>query len=340
MQDGVPGPLRADDPREISGYVLRARVGAGGMGTVYLSHTRGGQPVALKVIRREYARDAEFRMRFAREVAAARRVSGYHLLPVVDHDTEGPRPWFATHYVPGLPLDAALDAHGPLPTDAVLRLAGCLAGALDAVHAAGVIHRDIKPGNLLLAASGPWLLDFGIARAAGALALTTAGRLIGSPKHMSPEHALGRELTPASDVFALGLLTAEAATGQHPYGRGHGLAVAARIAETDREPPELGHHPEPLRRLLRLCLAARPEDRPSAPEVAELCRLALGAADGRGLRDFTGWLPDPVASAVARIEAATRPRSTAYTPTYVPTVRDPLAAEWNRRVRRNPSPGG
>ncbi|MET9660741.1 serine/threonine-protein kinase [Streptomyces sp. NPDC006510] len=336
MQDGVPGPLRADDPREISGYALRARVGEGGMGTVYLSHTRGGQPVALKVIRREYAQSAEFRVRFAREVAAARRVSGYHLVPVVDHDTEGTQPWLATQYVPGLPLDAVLGAHGPLPTAAVLQLTGCLAGALDAVHTAGVIHRDIKPGNLLLSASGPWLLDFGIARAADTRTLTTVGRLIGSPKHMSPEHALGRELTTASDVFTLGLLAAEAATGQHPYGRGHGLAVAARIAGTDREPPLLDHHPRPLRQLLRRCLAARPEERPTAREVAELCGQALAGEDGRGLRVFTGWLPDPVAAAVARIETATRPRPSAYTPTYVPTVRDPLAAEWNRRIRRNP----
>ncbi|MET9917688.1 serine/threonine-protein kinase [Streptomyces sp. NPDC006435] len=339
MQDGVPGPLRADDPHEISGYVLRARVGEGGMGTVYLSHTRGGQPVALKAVRREYARDAAFRVRFAREVAAARRVSGYHLVPVVDHDAEGETPWLATHYVPGLPLDTVIDGYGPLPTATVLRLTGCLAGALASVHSAGVIHRDVKPGNLLLAASGPWLLDFGIARTSDLRTLTTVGRLVGTPKNMSPEHALGRPLTSASDVFALGLLAAEAATGEHPYGRGHGLAVAARIAETDREPPALDHHPEPLRRLLRLCLAARPEDRPSAPEVAELCRRALGADDVRGLRNFTGWLPDPVASAVARIEAATRPRSAGYTPTYVPTVRDPLAAEWKRRVRRNPSPG-
>ncbi|MFE7355080.1 serine/threonine-protein kinase [Streptomyces sp. NPDC057543] len=336
MWDAVPGPLRADDSREISGYALRARVGEGGMGTVYLSHTRGGHPVALKVIRREYARSPAFRERFAREVAAARRVSGYHLVPVVDHDAEGPLPWLATHYVPGLPLDTVLDAYGPLPTAAVLRLTGCLADALHAVHTAGVIHRDIKPGNLLLAASGPWLLDFGIARPAGTRTLTTAGRLVGSPKNMSPEHALGRRLTPASDVFTLGLLAAEAATGQHPYGRGHGLAVAARIAGTDREPPCLDHHPEPLRRVLGLCLAARPEDRPTAADVAELCRRALGTDEGREPRDFDGWLPDPVASAVARIETATRPRPSSYTPTYVPTARDPLAVDWPRRVRRTP----
>ncbi|MFB6817603.1 serine/threonine-protein kinase [Streptomyces sp. NPDC056347] len=329
MQDGVPGPLRTDDPREVAGYVLRGRVGEGGMGTVYLSHTRGGHPVALKVIRRDHARQPEFRTRFAREVTASRRVSGYHLVAVVDHDAEGERPWLATHYVPGLPLNAVLAAHGPLPTAAVLRLTGCLATALDAVHAAGVIHRDVKPGNLLLAASGPWLLDFGIARATDNPTLTTAGRLVGSPSHMSPEHALGKQLTPASDVFALGLLAAEAATGLHPYGRGQGLALAIRIAGTDREPPSLDHHPSPLRELLVRCLSARPEERPSAREVAELCREGLG---GPGLRDFAGWLPGPVAAAVDRIEAATRPLPSAYTPTYVPTVRDPMAA------RPNPGP--
>ncbi|MFF2331134.1 MULTISPECIES: serine/threonine-protein kinase [unclassified Streptomyces] len=338
MRDGVPEPLRADDPREVSGYVLRSRVGEGGMGTVYLSHTRGGQPVALKVIRREHSENPAFRVRFAREVAAARRVSGYHLAQVVDHSAEGPLPWLATQYVPGLPLDAALDAYGPLPMSAVLRLTGCLAGALDAVHAAGVIHRDVKPGNVLLAADGPWLLDFGIARATDTRTLTTMGRLVGSPKNMSPEHALGRQLTPASDVFALGLLAAEAATGQHPYGRGHGLAVAARIAGTDREPPRLDHHPEPLRRVIGLCLAARPEERPTAAAVAELCRQALDTGGGRGLRDFGGWLPAPVASAVARIETATRSRPSSSTPIYLPTVRDPSAGDRTWRIRRTTEP--
>nr|WP_247200735.1 serine/threonine-protein kinase [Streptomyces sp. LBUM 1481] len=186
MRGVVPEPLRVEDPREIAGYPLYARIGEGGMGTVYLSRSRGGQPVALKLVRPEYAGSPAFRERFAREVAAGRRVSGYHLVPIVDHDARAERPWLATHYVPGVPLDQALETHGPLPVPTVLQLLACAAHALDAVHTAGVIHRDVKPANVLLAADGPWLLDFGIARAAGAATLTTAGRLIGTPRYMSP----------------------------------------------------------------------------------------------------------------------------------------------------------
>ncbi|MEU8886962.1 serine/threonine-protein kinase [Streptomyces sp. NPDC048442] len=350
-------PLRADDPRELAGYVLEARIGEGGMGTVYLSRTRGNQPVALKLIRREYADSAQFRQRFAREVEVSRQVHGYHIVPVVDHDSGnspgsggGTPPWLATRFVPGIALDDALDAHGPLPVPAVLQLLCCTARALDAIHTAGVIHRDVKPGNLLLASDGPWMLDFGIARAAGALTLTTVGRLVGTPKFMSPEHALGRRLTPATDVFALGLIGVLAATGHHPYGRGNGLAVAARIAGTDREPPDLSACPEPLRTVVGRCLAAPPEDRPSAAEVAEMCRTAVG----RDVRDFSGWLPAPVAAAVRAREAAVRPASRtalaeaptvtapapqaprlpALAPTVPMTVKDPQAGEWSRRVRR------
>uniref|UniRef100_UPI0008533990 serine/threonine-protein kinase n=2 Tax=Streptomyces TaxID=1883 RepID=UPI0008533990 len=303
MTGAVPKPLRAEDPREVSGYRLLARIGEGGMGTVYLSRSRGGQPVALKLIRAEYTRDphstAAFRERFAREVAAARRVSGYHLVPVVDHDAGAERPWLATRYVPGVPLDDALKDHGPLAPSAVLRLAAGVAYALDAVHTAGVVHRDVKPGNVLLASDGPWLLDFGIARAAGAATLTTVGRLVGTPRYMSPEHALGRPVSSASDVFALGLVIAEAASGRHPYGRGNGLAVAARIAGTDREPPALDGVPDPLRELASRCLAARPEDRPTPSALAHLC----GWASPTPVRDFTAWLPVSLAADVSHVES-------------------------------------
>lgn len=337
MSDTRFPPLRPDDPRQISGYVLEARIGEGGMGTVYLSRTRGSQPVALKLIRGQYAENEEFRRRFAREVEAAQRVYGAHVAPVLDHSAQGPRPWLATRYIPGVPLDDALEAHGPLPPDAVLHLLACAARALDSVHHAGVIHRDVKPGNLLLASDGPWLLDFGIAKAAGAVRLTTTGRLVGTPKYMSPEHALGRELTPAADVFALGLLAGLAATGQHPYGNGNALAVATRIAGTDREPPDLTPYPEPLREVLRLCLAARPEERPTAAELAALCRRL----SGRGPLDFAGWLPAPHLAEIAATEAAARlrmalpdaPTVSAMPPTAPLTVHDPDAAEFIRRVR-------
>ena len=336
----LPRPLSPHDPRSVAGYPLQARIGEGGMGTVYLSHTRGGQPIALKLVRREYAQDAAFRERFSREVAAARRVVGYHLAPVIDHDERAERPWLATRYLPGLPLDTALDRHGPLPLPTTLQLLACAATALHAVHTAGVVHRDVKPANVLLAADGPWLVDFGIARAAGAATLTTMGRMVGTPRYMSPEHALGRRVTGASDVFALGLLAAVAATGHHPYGGGNALAVAARIAGTDREPPALTDVPEPLRTIVARCLAAEPDHRPSAAALAEHC---AGAAR-HDVRDFTGWLPERLGADVTRVADAVRglgasaeaPTVRSVPPTAPLTVLDDTSggSEWARRVRR------
>ncbi|MFC9545379.1 serine/threonine-protein kinase [Streptomyces sp. NPDC014603] len=291
-------PLGPGDPREISGYPLEARIGEGGMGTVYLSRTRGNRPLALKVIRREHARDPQYRRRFALEAQAARKVAGYHLVPVLDFDTDAEQPWIASAYQPGLPLDALLDRYGPLPLPAALQVTGCLARALHAVHAAGYVHRDVKPSNALIGTDGPWLIDFGIARSADTTNLTVTGGIVGTPRYMSPEHALGREPGPASDVFALGLLAAVTATGRHPYGDGTGLGVAAQIAATDTSPPVLDAYPEPLRRILRATLAADPGRRPGADELAALCEESAG----RPLTDFAGWLPAPVASAVAAAE--------------------------------------
>lgn len=286
----------------MAGYRLRARIGEGGMGSVYLSHTRGGQPLALKVIRREYAEDDEFRRRFQQEVQAARRVQGYYVVPVLDHDTTGTQPWLATAYVPGLPLDEALARYGALPLPSVLQLMGCAAEALRAVHAAGVIHRDLKPSNILLGAAGPSVIDFGIARAADSTALTRSGGLIGTPQFMSPEHANGLVLTPATDVFSLGLIAAVAATGRHPYGEAGAITLAAQIANTAIRPPDLSPYPEPLRALLERCLTADPDARPLPQELAESC----AAAAGRQLRDVADWLPEPVAAEIVRREAAAK----------------------------------
>ncbi|MGX8910064.1 serine/threonine-protein kinase [Streptomyces netropsis] len=294
-EGGALRPPTADEPREIAGYRLLARIGEGGMGSVYLSRTRGNQPVALKMIRREYAGDAEFRRRFQQEVRAAQRVRGYHLVPVVDHDANGEQPWLATAYVPGLPLDDALETHGPLPLPAAFQLVGCVARGLVAVHAAGVIHRDLKPGNILLGADGPWVIDFGIARAAEATRLTRSGGFVGTPPFMSPEHGIGDELTPATDVFSLGLIAAVTATGRHPYGTGSPLTVATQIANTAQRPPDLSGYPDGLRAVLECCLAADPAERPTPGELAELCEQA----SGRAARAFDGWLPAPVATAVA-----------------------------------------
>ncbi|MEE4542240.1 serine/threonine-protein kinase [Streptomyces sp. V4-01] len=307
-------PLEVQDPREQAGYRLLARIGEGGMGTVYLSHTRGGQPVALKVIRREFARDEEFRRRFQQEVVAARRVQGYHVVPVVDHDTTGDQPWLATTYVPGLPLDETLARHGVLPLPAVLQLVGCAAEALRSVHAAGVIHRDLKPSNVLLSAHGPWVIDFGIARAAESTQITRSGGLIGTPQFMSPEHANGLDLTPATDVFSLGLIAAVAATGRHPYGEAGAITLAAKIANTAIRPPDLSGYPDALRPLLERCLVADPAARPAPAELAQLCESAAG----RPLRDFAGWLPEPVAAEIVRREAAAQRPPDAMAPVTVP----------------------
>jgi len=291
-------PLGPDDPRDVAGYRLLARIGEGGMGSVYLSRTRGNQPVALKVIRREYAQDEEFRRRFEQEATSARRVQGYHIVPVVDHDTTGPQPWLATVYVPGLALDRVLALHGTLPLPTVLQLTGCAAEALHAVHKAGVIHRDMKPSNILIGSDGPWIIDFGIARAADATQLTRSGGLIGTPQFMSPEHANGQEQTPAADVFSLGLIAAVAATGRHPYGDSGAITLATKIANTEFRPPDLTSYPEPLRTVLERTLAADPAARPSPSELAALCEELAE----RPLRDFTGWLPAAVAEDIARQE--------------------------------------
>lgn len=312
-------PLRPGDPREVAGYQLLRRIGEGGMGSVYLSRTRGGQPVALKVIRAEFAQDEEFRRRFQQEVQAARLVQGYHVVPVVDHDTTGTMPWLACRYVPGLALDEALTRFGRLSAAVVLQLVGCTAEALRAVHAAGVIHRDLKPSNILLGADGPWVIDFGIARATDATQLTMSGGLIGTPQYMSPEHALGRPLTPATDVFALGLIAAVAATGRHPYGDSGAITLATRIANTELRPPDLTGYPAELRPVLERCLAADPASRATPAELAELCEQAAG----RSLRDFAGWLPTALATEIAQREAAVQQAlaaGPAPAPGYTPTV--------------------
>ncbi|WP_030827584.1 MULTISPECIES: serine/threonine protein kinase [Streptomyces] len=295
-------PLDPEDPREVAGYRLLARIGEGGMGCVYLSRTRGNQPVALKVIRREYAQDEEFRRRFEQEATSARRVQGYHIVPVVDHDTTGPQPWLATAYVPGLALDQLLTRHGTLPLTTVLQLTGCAAEALHAVHKADVIHRDMKPSNILIGSEGPWIIDFGIARAADSTQLTRSGGFIGTPQFMSPEHANGQDLTPATDVFSLGLIAAVAATGRHPYGDAGSLTLATKIANSEFRPPDLTAYPEPLRAVLERTLAADAAARPTPSELAELCH----ELSGRPLRDFTGWLPAPVAADIARREQLAR----------------------------------
>jgi serine/threonine protein kinase len=276
-------PLRSEDPRQVGRYQLLGRLGAGGMGEVFLGQSPGGRLVAVKLIRGELAADREFRVRFAREVAAARHVSGMFTAPVVDADLDAPRPWLVTAYVPGPSLAEAVDTQGPLPLSSVLTLAAGLAEGLEAIHAEGMVHRDLKPSNVLLASDGPRIIDFGISRAADATALTRANIFVGSPGYMSPEQALGEEVGPASDIFSLGAVLTFAAVGAGPFGEGTVTTLLYRVAH-DR--PATDGLPGQLRPLVERCLAKDPRMRPTPGEIL----TELGTVESG-----TNWLPQPVA---------------------------------------------
>ncbi|MFF5897610.1 serine/threonine-protein kinase [Streptomyces argenteolus] len=272
-------PLQADDPPTVAGYRLAARLGAGGMGRVYLSHTQGGRPLAIKVVRPELADDPDFRRRFGREIKAARRVRGAYTAELIDADADGVPPWLATVYVPGPSLTDAVTRRGPLPVPALLWLMAGVAEALQVIHAEGIVHRDLKPSNVLLAADGPRVIDFGIALAADGTAYTATGGALGTPFYMAPEQASGGEITAATDVFALGQTAAFAALGKPLYGDGSAVNVLYRIVHSA---PDLSLLPESLRPLFARCLAADPAERATPAEVVEWCRQRLTVDVGTG----------------------------------------------------------
>ncbi|MFD6192754.1 serine/threonine-protein kinase [Streptomyces sp. NPDC060275] len=294
-------PLQDDDPRTVAGYRLAARLGAGGMGRVYLSHTRGGRPVAIKVVRSELADDATFRRRFGREITSARTVKGAYTAELIDADPDGSPPWLATLYVPGPSLAGAVARNGPLPVSAVLWLMAGVAEALQAIHAAGIVHRDLKPANVLLAADGPRVIDFGISLAADSTAHTATGTTIGTPQYMAPEQASAGAITAATDIFSLGQTAVFAALGKPLYGDGPAATVLYRIVHSE---PDLSELPERLRDLLGRCLAADPGERATPAEIVEWCRRELGrdGAEESGpavWREIAGppvTVPPPVAA--------------------------------------------
>ncbi|MFC7262249.1 MULTISPECIES: serine/threonine-protein kinase [Streptomyces] len=273
------------DPMKIGPYRIVGRLGSGGMGWVYLGRSPAGREVAVKVVRPELAAEGEFRERFAREVAAARVVSGAYTAAVIDADTEADLPWLATMYVPGPSLAEAVRTDGPLPEPQVRRLGAGLVEALQAIHAARVVHRDLKPANVLLASDGPRVIDFGISRVDGAPGLTQAGIVVGTPPFMSPEQIKGAQAGPPSDVFSLGGVLVYALTGRAPHGSGEAVRYRVVLAA-----PELDGVPEAMRELIAHCLAKRPEDRPQLGELlAELLEQTPKSAS---------WPPPTVAHSI------------------------------------------
>jgi eukaryotic-like serine/threonine-protein kinase len=258
------GELEAGDPRSAGPYRLLGRLGAGGMGQVFLGRSATGALVAVKVIRPELAEEPGFRARFAREVAAAANVSGRFTALVLDADVESATPWLATAYVAGPSLAQAVTARGALAVPAVLRLGSGLAQGLRAIHAAGLVHRDLKPANVLLASDGPRVIDFGISRSREASMLTATGMVVGSPGFMSPEQAVGRNVGPRSDVFSLGAVLAFAATARHPFGTGTAPMLMYRAVHDE---PDISLVPRELVPLVAWCLAKDPGQRPGTAEL-------------------------------------------------------------------------
>jgi eukaryotic-like serine/threonine-protein kinase len=288
-------PLEAGDARQAGKYRLVAELGEGGMGRVLLGVAPDGRLVALKQVHAEFARDAHFRARFRHEVQASQRVSGAFTAAVMDADPDAETPWLASVFVTGPSLKEAVEATGPLPVEAVRRLAVGLAAALIEIHRVGLIHRDLKPGNVLLTGDGPRVIDFGIARATeDGAELTGTGGIVGSPAFMSPEQAESRALTPASDVFSLGGLLVMAATGRGPFT---GTTTAQLLYNVVHAVPDLTGVPPEIRALVEPCLAKDPARRPTPQRILDF----LGAV-APGTRPW----PDAVHRLIEAQETAVR----------------------------------
>ena len=272
-----PGePLRSSDPRQIGRYEILSRLGAGGMGAVYLGRDGSGRRVAVKVIRGELANDDEFRARFGDEVTAARRVAPFCTAEVLDADPHARNPYLVTEFIDGKRLDEVVEESGPLGHSTLQGVAVGVASALTAIHGAGIVHRDLKPSNVMLSYSGPRVIDFGIARALDAVAnRTRSGIVLGSLGWMAPEQMEGSPVGPATDIFAWGLLIGYAATGTHPYGRGSFYEISERVLTGK---PDLSGLPDDLRGVVARTLGRDPRLRPSAEQIL----LTLVGEPGRG----------------------------------------------------------
>jgi outer membrane protein assembly factor BamB len=327
-------PLHASDPDRVGPFVLLGRLGAGGMGTVYLARSAGGRTVALKTVHERLAREPEFRMRFRLEAEAARTIGALHGASVVDADTQTEVPWLATEYVIGPSLAEAVAAHGPLPEPAVRALGARLARALAGIHGAGLVHRDLKPSNVLITTEGPKVIDFGIARALGAQRLTRSGQAVGTPSYMSPEQAAGRDHEPPGDMFALGGVLVFAATGHSAFPGGQAADVLYRIRY---EEPDLSRVPDGLLPLLTRCLAKNPDERPGPEEMTRMYDDGAGGGPDGTAPGFAGLLPPALLADIGRRAAdlwelgPPRPAEQAWPPPTVPGSA-PAAGPSRRRL--------
>ena len=323
-------PLRANDPAQVGPYRVEAVLGQGGMGRVFLARhaaalAADAAPVALKVL--SQTGDETARVRFRRELAAARRVEGEGTARVLDGDPDADPPWLATEYIDGPTLDGLVAERGPLPAQAAAGLAVGVAGALSTIHAAGVVHRDLKPANIILAPDGPRVVDFGIARTADSTTLSVTGWTMGTPGYMSPEQiADPRSVGPAVDVFALGAVLVFATTAQSPYSGGDPASVIYRIVHGE---PNLDGVPEELRELVTACLAKKPEDRPRPEAVAAAGLRIIDRIARRNAVPQEPILPDPTSAAA---QTVITPRPVPAQRPVRPSVDRPAA----RRVRRGP----
>ncbi len=298
MTQGGREPLRRWDPEKIGPYVILGRLGAGAMGLVYLGRSAAGRLVAVKTIKVGLAEEAGFRTRFAQEVAAARRVSGAFTAAVVEADPDADVPWLATAYVPAPSLSRLIAACGTMPTTTVRWLAAGCAEALESIHGAGLVHRDLKPSNVLVAPDGPRVIDFGVARAAERMALTTARGAVGTPAYMAPEQARDtRQASVASDVYSLGATLVFAATGHAPYAGDTVMDVLARLATED---PDLSGLPGELTPLITACMQRVPRMRPTSS--AMLSRLGQFTEALAGPDEEHSYLPEPAMALIGEYQ--------------------------------------
>ncbi|QES52405.1 serine/threonine protein kinase [Streptomyces venezuelae] len=323
--------LTQHDPRRIGPFEVLGRLGAGGMGLVYLARSASGRRVAIKTVRTELAEDQLFRVRFTREVEAARAVSGFYTAAVVDADPRAAVPWLATAYVPAPSLEEIVNECGPMPAQAVRWLAAGIAEALQSIHQAGLVHRDLKPSNVLVVEDGPRVIDFGIASGVSNTRLTMTNVAVGTPAYMSPEQAKdSRSVKGASDVFSLGSTLVFAATGHPPY---HGANPVETVFMLLREGPNLEGLPDELRPLIDSCMQMDATLRPTPADLqAQLAPHLFAAGDDSGTA--SAWLPG---RAVAMIEARRAGQRTVQTPAAAP-VGGPGGQATHRRDRPGPAP--